>query len=96
MRLEKTNIEIIDIAHRIIERCKKDILDCKINGDTIEFILPDRKIIMSELYNHYYREDVIYNSGTTLSRLNLVNFCPSVNTIYEIDTNGVTRKEWKH
>lgn len=95
MKLEKSNIEIIDIAYRVIDRCKDDILDCKIKDDTIEFTLVDRKIIISGLYNEYYKEDVIYHNGNGSSKLNLLNFCPSVNVIYEINTNGASKKkEW--
>lgn len=92
-KLGKSNIEILEIAYRIVDRCKDKIVDCEIDKDTISITLKDRKIIMSNLYKDYYREEVItFRYGNTFVRENILNYCPSVNTIFEIN-NGEVRYE---
>ena len=91
-KLGKTNVEIVKIAGDIINRCDGKVLDCKVHDDTIEILTEKQKIVMRDLYKDYYIEDVtMLESNMTFSRLNLLNYCPAVNTIYEINSGGQFR-----
>lgn len=90
MKLGKNNKQIIDIAHRIIDRCDKDIKDITIKDDTITISLYDERVItMANLYQEYYYEEIFYPKHQVhFITENKLNYCPSVNTIWEINANG--------
>jgi hypothetical protein len=91
--LRKTDLEIIEIAHKIIDRSINEILSCKIKDDTIIIKLKDRVIIMSNLYDEYYTQEIIYNeNGVTFKTENILNYAPCVNALWEINTNRIDRK----
>lgn len=86
INLGKNNKQIIVIASKIIDRFNDEITDCYIENDNIVFRLSNNSIVrVSKLYKDYYNIVSIYkDNGAIFERKELINYCPSVDIIYEI------------
>lgn len=86
INLGKNDKQIIVITSKIIDRFSDNITNCYIDKDNIVFHLSNNSIVrVSKLYKDHYNIVSVYKStGAIFEKIGLLNYCPSVDIIYEI------------